>query len=68
MENVALSRGFQVTGLDCAFPCLCGARLPSAISCERANLCAASVCVSLPKHSKPTDWREVESCMDQTVG
>lgn len=68
MQRLSLS--FQAIGLDCAFPCLCGARLPSAISHERANLCAAlCVCVSvcMPKHSKPTERKEVESFMDQTV-
>lgn len=53
MENAVLSWGFQVTGLECPFPCVSAG--------------PAFVCASLPKHSQPTEQGEVESCMDQTV-
>lgn len=43
MENVVLSWGFQVTGLECPFPCIC--------------VGPAIVCASLPKHSQPTEQR-----------
>lgn len=52
MENVVLSRGFQVTSLECPFTRVC--------------VGPAFVWASLPKHSNPQS-REVESCMDQTV-
>lgn len=59
MENVVLSWGFQVTGLECLFPCVCVGPACHQQSAVKEPAFVLHVCyVSLPKHSCPTERRE----------